>query len=310
MRILGRRTPGLPLALLGLVGLTLVLAAWIARVPAGVPVTQESRTAPGRPDSLARPAQERKPVESGFVGVVLAPESVEVATTVGGRIESVNVVLGDHVSKGSLIASLDSRQLRQDIVVAEAAIRAATAERDRAVIRLEEAVTRLGRMDALGDVVSAQDRSQAHSEQRLAQATLEEARARVDKENAQLVQLREALANTEIRAPFDGTVAARHADTGSSLAAGAAIVRLLKSGDPIVRFAVPGDVVDRLRRDQAVEFRLSSGGDGRPARIERISPEVDPASQMFVVEARLLSRVDQAMDVRPGTNGRVSLIAP
>ena len=78
--------------------------------------------------SIELPGAPQKP---GYLGVVVARESVDVAAEVAGRVESVVVRPGDRVERGDLVARLDRRELAQGLAMAEASptIRSASSTR-------------------------------------------------------------------------------------------------------------------------------------------------------------------------------------
>ncbi len=243
---------------------------------------------------------------SRFVGVILARESVDVASELDGRLESVLVKIGVAVKKNEILATLDRTPLSQELMIMQASLHARQAELSKAELNLGEARRRMARVAALGAVVSDQDRATTEVEEKLAVAALEAGRARVDEELARIHQLQERLSNAEIRAPFPGTVAARYQDPGALLQAGTPIVRLIRSDDLWVRFAVPEDDLNQISLGGAVVVEIESHKTNVWGVVEQIAPEVDAASQMVVVEARLKVPEGWKERIQSGLMGRVS----
>ncbi len=256
---------------------------------------------PDRPASPARDA-----IES-FIGVVLARESVEVASPLEARLAQVLVHLGDHVKSGATVATLGTAPLRQELAMAEASLRAAEAEQRRADSLLAEARRRRGRVDSLGEFVAEADRAAAELDEKLAVSAFEAARAHVDKETAGVQRLRETLASSELRAPFDGTVAARFQDPGVMVHPGTPIVRLIRSDDLWVRFAVPEKDRMGITAGTRVDVHLENLDFPVAAVVEQIAPEVDAASRMVFMEARLDVPAKLKGVVQSGLTCRVSL---
>src|SRR5262245_27318778 len=71
--------------------------------------------------SCAMKPRTKVPQEVGWIGVILGGESVEIEPGVGGRIDKVFVNPGDRLERGDVIAELDIRSLRQDLVMTQAA---------------------------------------------------------------------------------------------------------------------------------------------------------------------------------------------
>lgn len=258
-------------------------------------------------DRLASPAHDA--IES-FIGVVLARESVEVASPLEARLEQVLVHLGDHVKSHATLATLDSAPFRQELAMAEASLRAAEAEQHRAQDLLAEARRRRERVDSLREFVAEADRAAAELDEKLAVSALETAGAHVDRETAGVQRLRATLASTELRAPFDGTIAARFQDPGVMVHAGTPIVRMIRSGDLWVRFSVPEKDRTGITAGTRVDVHIETLDSPLAAVVEQIAPEVDSASRMVFMEARLDVPAELKGAVQSGLTCRVRLTSP
>lgn len=241
----------------------------------------------------------------GFLGVVVTREAVDVAAESSGRVESVAVRVGDRVSRGDVLAQLDTRELQQDLGMARASLTAARAEVTRVRSQVQEAETRYRRRSDLPDIFSKEELESAKMEMETAAATLEAAEARVAEQATQVEQLRNRLQRTEIRAPFEGTVSLRYLDPGATVLAGSPVVRLLSTEDLLVRFAVPPESVESLELGDRVEVAIEDAEVRSPATVLHISPEIDGPSRMVFVEARLDIPEDALGRLRSGLVARV-----
>lgn len=184
-----------------------------------------------------------------------------------GRLAQVLAREGDAVAAGALVARLDTALLEnaRDRLVAARAAQAATVE----LARLTDA-----RQSGLRDnAVSAQRRDEA----RLALARAEAELAATD---AELAGVAIDLAKSELRAPFAGHVAARSADEGAILGAGAPVLSLMETAAPRARIGVAPEVAARLRVGET--HALSHRGRAVPATLAALRPDLDPASRTVV----------------------------
>lgn len=136
---------------------------------------------------------------------VVALQEAEVATRVAGTVDRMGVRVGDRVSRGDLVASLDAGDVRARIDAARA--------------QLELAQRTFDRIQSL-----ERDGAASPHELDQAQAALASARAQVQEAETQA-------AYVEIRAPFAGTVTARMADAGDLASPGQPLIQL--SGDAV-----------------------------------------------------------------------------
>jgi len=221
---------------------------------------------------------------AGFVGVLLAPQAVELTSSLEGRLLEVHVAMGDAVERGQLIASIDDLSIRQELATAQAELEEARASGNEAEIRLALAAQLLQRREAAPEVFSVEELGQAKKEVELAASGLEVARARVRRQEALLLQLQDKLNQTRIVSPFAGTIATRYRDPGMIVGTGRPVARLISLGLR-VRFAVPVDSAGVLAEGESVSVAVTSLDLGIPGTIDKVSSEVDPASGMIFCEA-------------------------
>ncbi len=271
-----RRSP-LPLALLLL-------------VPAGC----ERRAAPPveqapAPRAAAKPAPAQPAAEErkGWLGVVVARESVDVTADSQGRLQAVYVSIGDPVKRGDRIATLDTRIAAQDLEMARSSLRAAEADEHRAADEHAEAQARDDRRQKNPDFFSKEDLAEAVLQAKTSASALEAARSRTAEQQARVSQLQTALSRPDIRAPFDGRVAERFVDAGAQVGPGTPVVRLISAGDLMVRAAVPPEEARKLAAGTPVTATVRTLSLSVPGTIQRIAPEVDSASQMVLIEVHL-----------------------
>lgn len=249
------------------------------------------------------------PPADGFVGVVLAREAVNVSAESEGRLASVDVRVGDSVTRGARIAALVTENLIQDRAMADASVKSAQAEMRRTEVQLQRAKEQAARRQALSDVFSKEEVAAAQSEQAVAAAALDASRAQVSQQNARLRQLDTQIARSVLRSPIDGRVAVRYYDPGALVTPGTPVIRLIASQSFLVRFAVPPEKAGALAVGQTVEMKLDASGSGLvvPARITQIAPQIDPASQMVFVEATPAAPADVQARLQDGLAGRVTV---
>ncbi|MGZ3441174.1 MAG: efflux RND transporter periplasmic adaptor subunit [Polyangia bacterium] len=275
----------------------------------GVPPVAPSRpaaSAPAPAHAAARPAP-------GFLGVVEAPSTADLASQLDSRLLRVHVRAGDHVRRGDVIAELDALSARRELAMAEAALLAANADLARANLELAEAGERATRRAAQVDLpsgasvgtVSDEERAGAAYQQKLARVKVESARAAVLDKRARIDQLRQLAEEGAVRAPFDGIVAQRYVDPGGIVHKGAPIVRVIETARLRVCFAVPESAASRVTVGQKV--RIDTAEQHLTGQVEKVAPEIDAAARMVFAEASIDDA--PATSVRSGEVARVQLVA-
>jgi len=285
--------------------------------------TPACRTRPrgsATPPEISMPVQPTPPPaaprhDAEFLGVVVAPQTVDVTAQLAGRLLSVVVRVGDRVQNQSVVAKLDIRSARREVEVARAELATAQAAREQAALDDTQAAERFARRSTVVELpsqttvstVSAEELSAAHYQTLAAKAKLTAADATIAEKRAKLAQMELAVKEGVVRAPFDGVVVARYVDGGATVRQGQPIVRLLETGDLRVRFAIPEDATE-LTVATPVHVRVA--GQLLAGVVEKVAPEVDTASRMIFAEASLAPASSLQHALRSGQVARVSLSAP
>lgn len=239
---------------------------------------------------VARGPLEHASSESGvrspaLVGVIAAAQALDLLPQVEGRLEQLQVRLGEHVEAGQVIALLDTRTRQLELAARQAQLQAAEVEHTRSTLLLRQARQLLEREQRVRDYTAGEEVEKAENAVALAATDVALARARVSEAQAQVSLSRENLEQARIRAPFAGTVSEEYLQPGMLVGRTTPIVRLV-GRERLLRFAIPEALAGSLRRGQPVRVHAGAAQvlDGT---LERISPELDTVSRHMKAEARL-----------------------
>jgi RND family efflux transporter MFP subunit len=239
--------------------------------PAPAPTPASVAAAPASAATSPPPAPAPAPATAvELIGVLVNGYAVELQPKVEGKVESVLVHVGDRVSLGTPLANVDVTKTRQDLEMTQAELRAEEATCHDAELQLQRRIPLGGR------AISREEVDSARAQARVACSKLQAQEARVR-------QLTQALADAEMRAPFDGVVTARYVDPGAVVGPGKPVLRLLGEGNPQVRFGVPDDVAAQVQVGRPVRVTLQ--GRAVAGVISRVAPEEDSSSHMIFAVA-------------------------
>lgn len=238
-------------------------------------------------------------------GTLEAHVKVTVSSKIAGRVAEVLVDQGDRVPKGRLLVRLDDEELRQQVAIAQANREAAQAgvarlitDQDRATAVVEQARKSHARVDALvaRNAASREDLDRAVEALSVAQAALSRAEAAITEGQKGLIAAektleyhRARLADTEIKAPFDGLIVRRQRDPGDVVVPGGAILTLISTDQLWISAWVDETEMAKLKEEQParVVFR-SEPGRSFPGSVVRLGREADRETREFVVDVRVL----------------------
>jgi HlyD family secretion protein len=220
------------------------------------------------------------------------------------RLAEVLVDQGDAVRAGQLLARLDDGELRQQVAVAEAALAAARAARDRtrtdearALAVLEQArLTHERGLALLATRVAAQaDVDKAVEALHIAEADLRRARAAITEAEKQVITAerhlawqRERLGFTLLTSPYDGLVVRRDRDPGGVVVPGASILQLIATNELWVSAWVDETAMTALAPGQPARVVFRSEPErSYPGEVARLGREADRETREFVVDVRV-----------------------
>ncbi|MEO8310752.1 MAG: efflux RND transporter periplasmic adaptor subunit [Caldimonas sp.] len=188
--------------------------------------------------------------------------------------------IGSHVSKGELLAVIESPEIDQQLSQAEAA-------RGQAAASLGLAKSTVERWEALRkkDVVSQQELDERRSG--VAQAV-----ANVAAADANVQRLRQLQGFTRITAPFDGVITRRNVDVGDLIDSSGKTLFVLTQMDPLrVYVNVPQSYAQLVRPGQKVVVTQSElRGQSFAGQVARTAASIDPATRTMQVEIALPNR--------------------
>ncbi len=207
-------------------------------------------------------------------GTVRSRTEAKIAPRVTARIMEITVNAGDKVKKGDIIARLDQKALRAQKLAA-ADLAAARADWQRALAderRIRSLFAKQAATKETFDRVVAQARA---------------AKARVDAASSALHEISINLAETTLKAPFDGVIVERLKEPGDMDLAGVPIVVIHNSAALRLETAVPTQCALHLQLGARVPVRIETLPEMMTAEIDEITPEVDPETRTILIKATL-----------------------
>ena len=216
-----------------------------------------------------------------LTGQIRAQDEVNLAFRLDGRMIARKVAVGDKVTPGQLVASLDPRTEQNAVRSAEAALSAAQGQ-------LTQARNAFDRQQTL---LAQGFTTRALFDQ--AQQALQTAQAQVDSNQAQLNSAKDQLSYTVLAADAGGTVTATGAEDGEVVRAGQPIVKVARQGGRDAVFDVPQVAFRYAPRDPQVRVALVDDPSVVAlGRVREVSPQADPATRTFLVKVGLIDPPD------------------
>jgi len=244
---------------------------------------------------------------STIVGTLIGAATVEAVPKVNGRLQQVNVRLGDPVRRGQAIAKVEDREIREQVNQAEAAFRVSDATIRQREADLKLAQTNLERNRSLLDrqLLPRQTYDDTDARHQAAVAQLDLARAQHAQSKARLDELRINLSNTVISSPVDGFIGKRYLDPGAAVSPNAPVVSVVDIRTVRMVVNVVEKDVKRLSNGMEAQVQVDAfPGEKFVGRVGRIAPVFDPQTRTAEMEIEV---PNQGYRLKPGMYARVEL---
>lgn len=199
-----------------------------------------------RPVVVLDLAKEQQMHDINFPGIVVADNDTTLAFKIPGSISKINVLPGDFVKKGDIIATLDTSDYNVNLEANKKQYDAAKAGYENMAAQYKRAVILhdgKAMSDKNFDIVTAQYKA--------SKATLKAAEQGV--KNAM-----NRVEDTKLRAPYDGYIGKKIMDEGSVVTAAEPVVKIVSQEMPRVDINIAGKDIDTIQKAESFTFRTAN----------------------------------------------------
>ncbi|MES2222965.1 MAG: efflux RND transporter periplasmic adaptor subunit [Acidobacteriota bacterium] len=288
-----------------------ICAGWAIHSRGGSPGVSADSTSQNELPSAAVATVTRAPTDTSITvpGVFRAYQDVLVHAEVSGYIKSIFVDIGDRVHTGEVLAVLEVPELDAEVNAAEATVRRDKSEIERtrndvarasaihAAIHSGYARLKTAAASAPG-LIAQQDLDNKQAQDLSSEAQIDAAKSayaaaqeKVSEDEATLQRYKAMQAYSYVRAPFNGVVTFRYADTGALIAAGTdetksamPIVRLAQSEVLRLRMPVPASDVDYMHIGDPAVVQIQSTGETIHTKIVRFTRSLNQDTRTMLTE--------------------------
>lgn len=270
---LQRRT----LALFAVLVPLLALFAWVAL-----------RSGPLAPVPVTVATVENRSIAPAIfgIGTVESRYTYRVGPTMAGRLKHLDVHVGDHVKAGQVLGEMDPVDIDDRVRAQDAAQKRAEAQLLEAQARHAYAQVQVRRYEQLLAARSTSEEILAakQHELRIAEAALKGVREELSRVRSERDALAAQRRNLRLVAPFDGLVAARRADPGTTVVAGQAVVELIDPKSLWINVRFDQSQAHGLAPNMPTKIVLRSRGTAMTGRVLRLEPLADPVTEEILAK--------------------------
>lgn len=236
-----------------------------------------------------------------YVTEIHATQNVEIRARVAGYLEKIHVDEGAHVREGQLLFSINNREYAEELAKAKALFKSSVVEVDAAELELKNVLQ------------LAEKKIVSNTEVSVARNKLDSQKAKMDEAQAHQAYVQIKLSNTEIRAPFDGTINRIPHKIGSLIDEGTLLTSISEYEEVYAYFDVSEKEYLRYARSlqsDSVESKivtlLLADGNEHPHKgvIETVEGIIDESTGNIAFRAKF-KNPDKI--IKHGASGRVRL---
>ncbi|MGC9472434.1 MAG: efflux RND transporter periplasmic adaptor subunit [Bacteroidales bacterium] len=211
-------------------------------------------------------------------GTLRPDEEVDLSFETSGKIVAIFFTEGARVKEGDLLGKINDKPLQAQLLKLEAQKKLA-GEKE---FRQRNLLSR--------DAVSQESYDQVVTELQALEADIQLIRARI--------------AETELRAPFDGIIGLRYLSEGAYATPSTRIARLVKLSPLKIEFSIPERYAGEIGPGYPVEFTVDGTSAPYRAQVYAVDPKVDINTRTIAVRALYPNRNEE---LKPGRFASVTL---
>ena len=228
------------------------------------------------------------------IGSLRSPSVVHIAPETEGILRQIHFREGAVVGAGDTLFTFDDRKLQHRVESRRASLRSAEARAENARITFDRVRQLHGE-----NVATADEFDRARSE-------LNAVRAEVEQWRADVALAEVELADTVLKAPFEGVIAERLVDPGNYVQIGERLATIYRIDPLEMSFRLPERYSGRIRTGQRVGILVAAYPDERfEGVVEYVSPAVSESTRDFLVKAIV---DNEAARLRPGSFGSARVV--
>ncbi|MDP2088991.1 MAG: efflux RND transporter periplasmic adaptor subunit [Flavobacteriaceae bacterium] len=208
-------------------------------------------------------------------GTVETDQHADISTRMMGYVTNVHVKVGDHVSKGQLLVSINNT----DIAAKEAQVKAGIIQAKAGLKNAEKDYNRFKTLFSQNSA-SQKELDDMTTRYEVAKAQLEATQQMQNEVNAHL-------SYSNIRAPFGGTITGKYINNGDMANPGMPLVSLEAPGQFLATVMIPETEISNIKKGTAVQVTVKSSGDQLSGIVSEVSNSARLTGGQYIVKINL-----------------------
>lgn len=219
-----------------------------------------------------------------FSGKIFPDKDIMVFPKVIGKVTDVRVSVGDKVTKGSILFTLDKEDIQKQVDQAKVALDGAKTSYELTKEKMENAKANLERTEKLYNEGAISKAQYEQAQLAASDKALEGAQIQLNQAELAYNQAKEALDNTIVTSPCDGIISSVNVEAGEMASNTQPAITIVDLDRVYVELNVAENMVNKILPNQEVEVIIPSVSDEKYiGKVDSISPSADARTQLYPV---------------------------
>jgi RND family efflux transporter MFP subunit len=242
-------------------------------------------------------------IENVMTAKAYADKDVYVIPLMAGKVEKINVAIGDKVNKDEVLFVMDKDDISKQVNQAYAAFEAASAGYNVSAAQIQTAKDNFERVKKLYEEGAIPENQFDQAKLAASDESLEAARMGVEQARVAYANAASVLENAEVKAPISGVISNISIVEGEYAQASNPPITIVDSDSITIEFGVPSNLVNKIKKDDKVKVEISAANFSMESVINSISSSADVMTNLYNVDIVL----NNDGTIKPGMFAKVYL---
>ncbi len=242
-------------------------------------------------------------IENLMTAKVFADKDVFVIPMMAGKVEKINVSVGDKVQKDDVLFVMDKDDISKQVNQALAAYEAAKAGFDVSASQIQSAKDNLERIQKLYEEGAVPETQYEQAKLAASDNALEAAMKGVEQARVAYSNAASMLKNAEVKSPISGVVSNVNIVEGEFATSSNPPITIVDSDSITIEFGAASSIVNKINKGDVVDVKINSANYRNEAIINSVSSSADMMTNLYTVSIVL----ENDGTIKPGMFAKVYL---
>lgn len=242
-------------------------------------------------------------IENIMTAKTYADKNVYVIPMMTGKVEKINVSVGDRVNKNDVLFVMNKEDIDKQSKQALAAYETAKAGYEVNLSQIENAKKSFERIEKLYEEGAVPETQYEQAKLAASDAALEAAKKGVEQAKVAYENVSSAAKNAQVKAPISGVISDISIVEGEYASPNKPPVTIVDADSITIELGVPGNMINKIKQGDIVTSEISAADYKEESVVDSISTSADPMTNLYTVNIIL----ENNGAIKPGMFAKIYL---